>query len=597
MPYVSSRCLQARRWVIVLALLIGAPAVYGADTYNIATRQLTIPSIVIGYATYSDMVVTVGTIVSGPSGNTALGSVDTYNPGNNQLTVQTVTVGAATFHNVVITVSGLLSIGTVSGADTYNGGDQAISLGQTGNTIYGNVHITVGSVVSVAGGMPTFGPDTYDSISHLLAIPAVQVGSRIYTNVVISLGRLESVGGVFSTIDDLNLYSFTGGIYGISNSKDGDSPVAGLIQGKDGNLYGTTLSGGQNDVGSVFKSTSSGAESVLYSFSGHGAVSNSQDGADPKSCLILASDNNFYGTSQLGGQNDMGTVYMISASGAEQVLYSFQGYPGGAATIDGSEPASCLVQGSDGNFYGTTPDGGAFQQGTVFKVTPAGVETVLHSFSGLSGTDTIDGSEPQAGLVVGSDGNFYGTTANGGAGNEGAVFKITPAGVETLVYSFSASTASGEQPFAGLIIGSDGNFYGTARYGGAYLGGAVFRLSPAGVATLLHSFSGQNNVSGSTDGAYPVASLVEASDGNFYGTTSGGGANLYDGTLFKITPTGVETVLHSFSGNHVVGSLDGFEPLAGMIQGSDGNLYGTAEQGGVYKAGVIFRLTGIVPAQ
>ncbi len=207
-------------------------------------------------------------------------------------------------------------------------------------------------------------------------------------------------------------------------------------------------------------------------------------------------------------------------------------------------------------------------------------------------------------MVLGTDGNFYGTTSTGGAHNVGSIFQITPAGVLTVLHSFSGgtagaygNTASGANPAAGVIIGSDGNFYGTTLYGGAYLEGAVFKVTPAGVETLLHSFTGNDGITGSTDGAWPVAGLVEGSDGNFYGTTVAGGAYYREGTVFKVTPTGVEAVLHSFSGNGAItGSLDGVNPRAALIQASDGNFYGTTAIGGTYNGGMIFKMTGVIPA-
>jgi uncharacterized repeat protein (TIGR03803 family) len=203
------------------------------------------------------------------------------------------------------------------------------------------------------------------------------------------------------------------------------------------------------------------------------------------------------------------------------------------------QPQAPLVRGGDGNFYGTTGNGGPFAGGTVFKISPTGVETVLYSFAG--GTD---GNLPHAALIQGRDGNFYGTTSNGGTSGNGTVFKMSPTGVETVLYSFAGSTTDGRVPYSALIEGSDGNFYGTTSFGGTSDLGTAFKITPAGVETVFYSFAG-----GTTDGSGGFSSLIQGSDGNFYGTSGRGGTG-NNGTLFKITPAGVESVLHFFEGGH-----------------------------------------------
>jgi uncharacterized repeat protein (TIGR03803 family) len=250
-------------------------------------------------------------------------------------------------------------------------------------------------------------------------------------------------------------------------------------------------------------------------------------------------------------------VFKITSAGVETVLYSFGG------GTDGAVPSAGLLQATDGNFYGTTTSGGA-GFGTVFKITPAGAETVLYSFGG--GTD---GAAPQAGLIQSTDGNFYGSTLSGGANNVGTVFKITLAGTETVLYSFGSGGNDGQSPYGVLVQGTDGNFYGTTITGGTAGAGTVFKVTPAGVETVLWSFG---YVAG--DGSNPYAGLIRGVDGDFYGTASTGGAN-NDGTIFKITLAGVETVLYSFTGGS-----DGKFPYGGLIQGTDGNFYGTTEFGG-----------------
>jgi uncharacterized repeat protein (TIGR03803 family) len=346
------------------------------------------------------------------------------------------------------------------------------------------------------------------------------------------------------------LYSFAGG------HGDGASPYHCLIQAADGDFYGTTLDGGAGN-GTIFESTPSGTETLFYSFA-----------SMPWACLIQAADGNFYGTTASGGTSGRGTVFKISPSGTETVVYSF---PTGS-----SEPYTGVIQGSDGNLYGTTGANGASDDGTVFKITAGGTETVLHTFP-KTGTD---GQIPYAGLIEGSDGNFYGTTYFGGSNGFGTVFKVTPSGTETVLYSFAGGT-DGEHPYAGVIQGSDGNFYGTTYQGGASGYGTVFKVTPSGTETVLYSFTG-----GSGDGANPEAGLTQGSDGNFYGNTYiGGASNL--GTVFELTASGTETILHAFTG----GSSDGANPTANLVQGIDGNLYGSTAAGGISNDGTFFKVT------
>jgi len=249
-------------------------------------------------------------------------------------------------------------------------------------------------------------------------------------------------------------------------------------------------------------------------------------------------------------------------------------YAGDAATPSG------LMQASDGNFYGTSTNGGLYSQGAFFKVTPGGVEKVLYSFAG----GASDGTNPE-GVIQGKDGNFYGATGAGGIGpcpgGCGIIFKITPAGAESVLYFFTGG-ADGGSP-NDLLLGRDGNFYGAAALGGDMNGacsgqgcGVVFRLTPSGTLTTLYAFQG-----GLTDGA-EAAYVIQGSDGNLYGNTVYGGQS-DNGTVFALTLGGVETILHSFAGGN-----DGAIPFAPLTQGSDGNLYGTTQYGGTYGNGVIF---------
>jgi uncharacterized repeat protein (TIGR03803 family) len=358
---------------------------------------------------------------------------------------------------------------------------------------------------------------------------------------------------------ETNLHPFVG------SPSEGAYPYAGLIQGSDGNLYGTTAFGGAKS-GTVFRISLSGTLSNLYSF----AYPNPYDGRYPVAGLVQGSDSNFYGTTEQGGPDFLhfGSVFRIIPGSSYSQLYAF----GTNLPYDGHYPAAGLVQGSDGNFYGTTELGGTHNTGTVFRISPSGSETNLYSFAGSPG----DGALPLAGLVQGSDSNFYGTTYFGGTKNLGTVFRISLSGTYTSLYSFVGSP-DGANPYGGLVQGSDGNFYGTTEGGGTNNYGTIFRIKPSGTYTSLYTFGGSP-----TDGGYPLAGLVQGSDGNFYGTTYNGGTStncgvgIGCGTVFRISPSGSYTKLYSF-----VGPLtDGAGPAAGLVQGSDGNFYGTTLQGG-----------------
>jgi uncharacterized repeat protein (TIGR03803 family) len=349
------------------------------------------------------------------------------------------------------------------------------------------------------------------------------------------------------------LHSFSG--------TDGSFPYAGLVQGTDSNFYGTTQSGGTSSSGTVFRISPSGNFTNLYSFSG-------PDGATPSAGLVQGNFGYLYGTTEYGGIDRIGTIFQISPTGSFASLHSFNG-------SDGAYPAGggALVLGSDGYFYGTTTAGGtnSCDCGTVFKMLPTGILIWSYSFTGSPG-----GANPYDGLVQGSDSNFYGTTYAGGTNGVGTVFRISPLGSLTNLYTFSGS--DGATPFAGLVQGSDSNFYGTTYTGGTNGLGTVFVITPSGSLTTLHNFSGYP-----TDGGLPVAGLVQASDGNFYGTTRLGGTN-DGGSVFEITPSGGLTTLYSFSGN------DGANPEGGLVQGIDGYLYGTTYYGGTSASGTVFQL-------
>ena len=369
------------------------------------------------------------------------------------------------------------------------------------------------------------------------------------------------------------------------DNTDGATSYAELVQGADGNFYGTTEWGGANNSGTVFKITPSGTLTTLYNFCSH---AHCVDGSVPIAGLVQGTDGNFYGTTLRGGANatgclpgGCGTAFRITPSGTLTTLYSFCSQTGCA---DGDEPYAALVQATDGNLYGTTALAGAGGCGTLFKITLSGSLTTFHTL------DQTEGCAPVA-LVQALDGNFYGTTYSGGANNfGGTVFKITPSGSLTVLYSFcSQSGCSDGQAPTGLIQVTDGNFYGTTSEGGNSTDcfyydscGTVFKIAPSGTFTTLHSFD-------NTDGGNPFAGLVQATDGNLYGSTWGGGTSSY-GTLFKITTRGVLTTLYNFCFS---GCTSGDSPYAGLIQATDGNLYGTTSGGGDNgaNAGTVFSLS------
>jgi uncharacterized repeat protein (TIGR03803 family) len=293
------------------------------------------------------------------------------------------------------------------------------------------------------------------------------------------------------------------------------------------------------------------------------------DGANPYAGLIQATDGNFYGTIAYGGTSGngsgYGTAFKMDASGNLTTLHSF-------AYSDGTNPFAGLIQATDGNFYGTALYGGASDYGTAFKMDASGNLTTLHSFA------YSDGAYPRGGLIQATDGNFYGTTAIGGASDNGTAFKMDASGNLTTLHSFAYS--DGAVPNAGLIQATDGNFYGTTVGGGASGYGTAFKMDASGNLTTLHAFA-------YSDGAYPRGDLIQATDGNFYGTTYQGGVS-GDGTAFKMDASGNVTTLHSFAGS------DGEFPWGGLIQATDGNLYGTTTQGGAGQNGVVFRLSSVV---
>jgi uncharacterized repeat protein (TIGR03803 family) len=374
----------------------------------------------------------------------------------------------------------------------------------------------------------------------LVANPAPSKQSSLFNSIgIVFLGAVLAIAASAQNYTRLADFNMTNGAkpYYVT-----------LILGADGNLYGTTSSGGAHNLGVVFKVTFSGTLTVVHDFAGA-----PNDGASPFVGLVLASDGNFYGTTAEGGSNGDGAVFQMTPDGTVTLLHSFGG-------SDGVEPLAALVQASDGNLYGTTAAGGGMGAGAVFKISTGGTFSLLHSFNGT------DGASPN-GLVQGTDGDFYGTTLTGGANGSGTVFQMTPSGAVHTLHSFM--TTDGDFPHAALVQGTDGSFYGTTAGDGTRNFGTVFNITSSGSFTLLHSFNFD-------PGSGPYAPLVQATDGNFYGTTA------TTPTIFKITPHGTLTTLYSFFSQDA--------PYGGLVQ-LNGVFYGTTEGGGADNDGSVYSFT------
>src|SRR5579859_127772 len=362
----------------------------------------------------------------------------------------------------------------------------------------------------------------------------------------------------------------------IFNGTNGEEPIGPLVQGLNGNFYGTTYLGGTNctsngGCGTVFEITPLGKLATLYSFC---LQANCTDGEIPAGGLVLATNGNFYGTTGSGGANGAGMFFRISSAGKLTTLYSFCSQ---ANCTDGKGPGALVQSRTNGNFYGTTFSSGANNQGTIFEITPAGKLTTLYSF--CSQPNCTDGKSSYGALVQGNNGSFYGTTFAGGASGNGTVFKVTPAGTLTTLYSFcsQANCTDGRNPDWTLTQAINGNFYGTTYSGGTYNAGTVFEITPTGQLTTVSSFQC------CTEGILPYAGVVQATDGNFYGTANDDGVNCAAcGTIFELTPAGQLTTLYNFcSQGTYPDCTDGFQPrLAGLLQATSGKFYGTTPVGG-----------------
>lgn len=514
----------------------------GSDTLkiNTGTTAFTMPAKVAYTSAYAVVIQTQ------PTGETCTVANGSGTMGAGNVTSVKVTCAVVSY-TVGGTISGLIGTGLVL---LDNGGDPTTI---SANAAQFTMHTGVAQGLTYAITVKTQAGGETCTVSN----GSGTVGTSNVTSVTVNCAP-------WSTYTFSALYSFAGGT-------DGAAPGANLIQASDGNFYGVTNGGDvTTDYGTVFKITPAGTETVLHNF-----TNTSGDGVNPSGALVQGSDGNFYGTTYKGGASGAGVIFKITPSGTETVLHSF------GSGNDGQQPLAGLILGSDGNFYGTTSTGGVYQQGTVFKMTPGGTETVLYSF----GTNSSDASKPTAGLVQVSNGSLYGTTFDGGTNGWGTVFKITTSGFETVLYSFTNGSVGndGALPYAALALGSDGNLYGTTPYGGVSQLGTVFKITPAGSLTTLYSFAG------GSDGANARSSLAQAADGNFYGTTAGGDVSTDYGTVFKMTPTGTETVIYSFTN-----SSDGATAYAGLTLGSDASFYGNTSgtiSTGAHGNGTVFKIT------
>ncbi|MGA3179385.1 MAG: choice-of-anchor tandem repeat GloVer-containing protein [Verrucomicrobiota bacterium] len=340
----------------------------------------------------------------------------------------------------------------------------------------------------------------------------------------------------------------------------GQVSVASLVEGTNGNFYGTTIAVGSNGDGAIFMLTPAGSFTYLVSFAG-------SNGATPNAPLLLAADGNFYGTTSAGGTDNNGTIFSMSPSGALTNRFKFGG-------TNGANPQGGLAQGLDGLFYGTTSAGGTNRDGEVFSWSPSRGLSNLYSFSGGA-----EGSKPLAGVVAGSNGNLYGTTSQGGANGYGTVFELTPSNTIKTLVSFALN--QGSSP-VGLVQAAGGDFYGATSAGGANGLGTVFQVTPSGRLSVLASFD-------ITNGSNPEAPVLLGSDGLLYGTTEQGGTG-GKGVVFQLsTNGGTINTLVAFQGTN------GAFPEAGLMQASDGNFYGTTSSGGADGSGTVFGLTGFGP--
>ena len=363
---------------------------------------------------------------------------------------------------------------------------------------------------------------------------------------------LAPVAGALAKGSEHVIYTFTGGA-------DGAQPQVGLLMDSNGNLYGTTAAGGADSAGVLFEVTPAGQETVLYTFTG------GNDGGDPGG-LLLDSSGNLYGMTYKGGAYASGVVFKLTPSGAYSVLHTFTG------GTDGAKPDPTLYEDQAGNIYGAASEGGSNLAGVVFKIAASGKFSVLYTFSGGN-----DGATP-SGIVMDASGTIYGATTFGGTNSAGVIFKLTSRGKESVLHTFTGAS-DGARPSAGIALDASGNVDDAAVTGGVDKAGTVFRVSPKGNFKLLYTFTG------GTDGAEPSGGVVLDGAGNLYGPAYAGG-QYAAGVLFRISPKGKDTTLHTFAGGS-----DGAQPIGRVVVDTSGNVFGTTLDGGADNAGTVYEMT------
>jgi uncharacterized repeat protein (TIGR03803 family) len=384
---------------------------------------------------------------------------------------------------------------------------------------------------------------------------------RIYSacvkQIILAAVVLVCLGTLAGAQTVATVYNFAGG------TTSGANPwYVTLVQGTDGQLYGTTYNGGSKGMGTAFKVTTAGVFTLLHSFAG-----GASDGANPTGGLTLGSDGNFYGTAQMGGSGSEGVVFKMTTAGAITVLHTFND------STDGAFPWTAPILASDGNFYGTS-SGGSGGNGSVYKITTSGTYTTVYAFDGVHGT------YPIAAPTQGADGNLYVPVSEGGTSFCGTVVKMSTAGAILSTYDFPCGTG-GEFPVGPLVQSSAGGFYSTTQNGGSRGEGTIYKLNSSFVVTIQHSFG---NFTG--DGTYPSAGMALGTDGKYYGSAAEGGT-YNDGSLFNSTTTGTYTQLYSFNNS---ANLMQMAPLSPPVEYTTGLLYGVTEFGGTTNQGTVYSL-------
>jgi uncharacterized repeat protein (TIGR03803 family) len=506
------------------------------------------------------------------NGKNLADAADLFGSSTRTLLLSNITIADAANYSVVVSnISGSIISSSarlevivsppysVSGPD-----DQTVLVGATATfSVEANGDEPLGFQWQKNGTNLTDGGTIFGAASSTLTINNVTAASAGIYSVIVSndLDSVTSEGALLTVVPVIQPGAFLSSLHSFSGGSGGLNPYASLFQGKDALLYGTTLNGGTSNYGSIFRLAINGSFSTLHSFT------NGLDGANPFAGLVQGSNGNFYGAAFRGGDSSSGTLFKMTSTGAFTPLYSFLGGD------DGSAPAASLIQGADGKLYGTAYQGGANDLGSVFSLTTNGVFVPLASF------DQDNGANPMASLVQAANGLLYGVTYLGGTKDYGTVFSLTANGALTTLVSFGYT--NGAYPVGALIQAGDGLFYGTTSAGGTNGGwGTVFRMTADGTLSTLYSF-------GYDDGASPGAGLVQATDGNFYGTTSEGSWG-GQGTVFRITTNGVLTTVVWFNGSN------GANPQSPVIQARDGSFCGTAEYGGTGYNGASLTGDGLV---